>query len=319
MLLLSSTEKIKLTTSASCAVNVSAHFVDHDPDGAVKVQGVAPQLTSITTATTTDIVAAPASGTMRSVKTITIRNTHATDSIMVTVILDGSIDIELEERTLGPGQSLTYEDKVGFVAGSTGGPIERPWFGYLAGALGDGNPDTLMDMVQDAGNVAPTPTNISTSIARCCMFMLPFDLTVNTIRYYGVGATTNVYRVAIYRYDDLARLMAETAFTTTANAWGAIGGSLALNLTKNTRYFIACSVNATGTTAGIGSFGGTIAATTGQVQSAPGALPGSLATLLGGYCFQFAVTTGALPNPAATLAAQAAWTGGMPAFWLDNA
>jgi hypothetical protein len=30
------------------------------------------------------------------------------------------------------------------------------------------------------------------------------------------------------------------------------------------------------------------------------------------------VTAGALPNPAATLANQGAWTGGMPAFFLDN-
>lgn len=36
-----------------------------------------------------------------------------------------------------------------------------------------------------------------------------------------------------------------------------------------------------------------------------------------GFC-QFAVTTGALPATAATLAIQAAWTGGMPAFFLDN-
>ncbi len=33
---------------------------------------------------------------------------------------------------------------------------------------------------------------------------------------------------------------------------------------------------------------------------------------------QFAVTSGALPDPAATLAVQGAWTGGMPAFFLDN-
>lgn len=37
-----------------------------------------------------------------------------------------------------------------------------------------------------------------------------------------------------------------------------------------------------------------------------------------GYA-RVAVTTGALPDPAATLAAPAAWTGGMPAIWLDSA
>lgn len=200
--------------------------------------------------------------------------------------------------------------------------IAYPWAGKIAGAYGNGDPGLLLALMQRDANIAPTPTNIGTSVARCCFFKLPFDLTVNTIRYYGVGATTNVYRVAIYRYSDLARLMSETAFTTSANAWGAIGGSLNVSLTKDTLYFIAVSVNATGTTAGIASIGDTLAATTGQIQTAPQSLPGNLdadAGYLNGYQFQFAVTSGALPDPAATLAAQAAWAGGMPAFFLDNA
>lgn len=65
-----------------------------------------------------------------------------------------------------------------------------------------------------------------------------------------------------------------------------------------------------------------MAATTGQIQSTPSALPGSLTVnsgYLGTYAFQFAVTTGALPATAATPAAGAAWTGGVPAYWLDSA
>ena len=178
-----------------------------------------------------------------------------------------------------------------------------------------------MALVQDAGNVSPTPTNITTSIARISFFRLPFDLTVNKLRFYGVGATTNVFRVAIYQYSNLARLTSELAFTTTANAWGAATVSPAVALTKDTLYFIATSVNATGTTAGPVAFGGTIAATTGRVAIAPQSLPGNLdmdAGFFGGYQAQFAVTTGALPATAPTLAAQAVWTGGMPAFWMDN-
>jgi hypothetical protein len=54
----------------------------------------------------------------------------------------------------------------------------------------------------------------------------------------------------------------------------------------------------------------------------PSARPGNLDADLGyvsSALGQFAVTTGALPNPAATLAVAGAWTGGMPAFFLDNA
>lgn len=194
------------------------------------------------------------------------------------------------------------------------------WHGNLHGALGDCNPGTLMEFVQRGGAAAPTPTNITTSIARCAMFRPPANITVDKIRFYGVGSTSGIYRVAIYRFSDLARLAVVNDFDTTANTWGAAGSDLNLSLTAGTLYFVAVAVDSTGTTAGIAAYGGTIAATTGQIQTAPGSLPGNLAAASGyldAYCFQFAVTSGALPDPAATLAAQAAWTGGMPAFFLD--
>jgi hypothetical protein len=128
--------------------------------------------------------------------------------------------------------------------------------------------------------------------------------------------------VALYRLSDLARLTPELAFTTAANTWVSIGSALNVSLTKDTPYFVACSVNTTGTTAGPGCIGGTVTATTGLISTAPSALPGNLAisstTRIDEYFFQFAVSSGALPNPAATLVTQATWTGGCPAFWLDN-
>jgi hypothetical protein len=178
-----------------------------------------------------------------------------------------------------------------------------------------------MRMIQRGTVIAPTPTNITTSVARCCFFRLPFDLTVNKIRFYGVGATTGIYRVAIYRYSTLARLAVVNDFNTVANAWGAAGSALGLALSAGVLYFIAVAVDSTGTTAGIQAMGTTLAAATGQIQSAPQSLPGNLdadADFLTGYEFQFAVTAGALPDPAPALAAQAAWAGGMPAFFLDN-
>jgi hypothetical protein len=92
-------------------------------------------------------------------------------------------------------------------------------------------------------------------------------------------------------------------------------------LLKGQLYFIAVSVNATGTTAGLLAFTSTQAATTGQILVVPKSYPGGLDIDSGnidGAFAQFAVTAGALPDPAPTIAAQAAWTGGFPAFWLDN-
>lgn len=320
MLLLTTTSTVlRLITDSSATVDVHVSWVDRD--GTTDTPGATN--TAISSATTTTVVAAPSGTAKRNVRTLNVRNRHASTSVTVTVqVYDGSTAFELDKRVLGPGQSLIFADGVGFFQPPAGGVQTRPWFGVCCGTAFDGDPGQLLYEVQRASTIAATPTNITTSIARCSAFMLPFDLTFNRIRAYGVGATTSVYRVAIYRMSDRARLTAELAFTTVANTWVSIGSALNVTLSKDTLYFAAVAVNATGTTAGCACMGTTVAATTGQIQSTPAALPGSLAqggtNYVGGYQFQFAVSTGALPATAATLAAQAAWTGGMPAFWLDS-
>ena len=204
------------------------------------------------------------------------------------------------------------------------GSTEVGWWGDVAAAYGDGDPFPVMDLMnaQGVAVVDATPTNISTSVARISYFRLAKDLIVNKVRFYGVGSTTNVYRIAIYRFSDLARLSAETAFSTSANTWGSVYSALNLTLTAGVLYFIAVSVNATGVTAGVRCLSGTPGTAGPWRNVLPSAWPGNLAA--GGSFFgypalgQFAVTSGALPNPAATLAVQGAWTGGMPAFFLDN-
>lgn len=218
------------------------------------------------------------------------------------------------------GGTSNYLRADGTWAAPAGGSSPN-WHGVVYGAYGDCNPQTVLRQVQNNGVVSPTPTNISTSVARIAYFIPPANITVNRIRFYGVGATTNVYRVAIYNGDTLARLTAELAFTTAATTWGSAGSALNLSLTADQLYFIAVAVNATGTTAGPLAIGPTAAATTGQIAVLPKSYPGSLDIdnkYITGAFAQFAVTTGALPTTAATIAAQGAWTGGMPAFWLDS-
>jgi len=198
-----------------------------------------------------------------------------------------------------------------------------PWATKVIGNIGGCDPGLLMALCQNSGSAAATPTNIGTSTARCSLFVPPQDITINNIRFYGVGATTNVYRVAIYRFSDLARLTAEIVFSTSLNTWGVANVSGGVALTRGVKYFTAVAVNATGTTAGVMCSGASLAAGTGLVAgSVPASLPGNLDVDLGflnGFYFQFAVTSGALPATAATLAGLTGTTGGMPAFWLDNA
>lgn len=192
------------------------------------------------------------------------------------------------------------------------------WHGALYSAFGDCDPAIALQMMQ-CNPINATPTNIAITVARCAYFKPPADITVQKIRAFGVGATTNIYRVAIYRFSDKARLTSELAFTTVAQTWVAIGSGLGLTLTAGEIYLIAVSVNTTGTTAGLQCLG----ATTGRIGVLPTAWPGNLdvdmvSPIISpfGFC-QFAVTAGALPVTAPTLAARAAWTGGMPAFFLD--
>ncbi len=200
--------------------------------------------------------------------------------------------------------------------------IQPPlWHGRIYGAMGDCDPNRLWEHAVLTGSVAATPTNIGTTVARFCAFRPPATIVVNKIRYFGVGATTNVYRTAIYDSSG-NRLTAELPFTTSAQAWGAAGSALNLTLTAGALYYIAVAVNATGTTAGVLCTGATQSATAGQINVVHSTWPGNL-TPTGGFRMnvgfaQNAVTAGALtaslfPNSQSTV-----WTGGFPAFWLDN-
>jgi hypothetical protein len=193
------------------------------------------------------------------------------------------------------------------------------WKGQIHGACGEGDPEHLLRMMLH-NPVNATPTAIGTTVARIAYMRFDTPILVNRIRFFGVGATTNVYRVAIYRDSTSARLTAELPFTTAAQAWGAVTVSPALLLAPDVTYFVAVAVNATGTTAGPMCCSGT----TGRIGVVPTAWPGNLDLDLAGGpktvmgFAQFAVTAGALPTTAPARAGQAAWTGGMPAFFLDR-
>lgn len=106
-------DKIQLVTSAAVTVDVHASYTDHTLSTDNVVSGR--QNTAITTATTTDICAGPASGDVRNVKALNIRNKHASTSVDVTVVIDVSgTDYELFKVTLLAGQTLEFVEGVGF-------------------------------------------------------------------------------------------------------------------------------------------------------------------------------------------------------------
>ena len=113
LLLVNTTDKVQLITSAAATVDVHASFADFNSSFATS--GLGKQNTAIVTATTTDIVAAPGASTTRNVKTLHIRNKDASLACDVTVVYDqNGTDFELHKTTLKPGEALEYIEGIGF-------------------------------------------------------------------------------------------------------------------------------------------------------------------------------------------------------------
>jgi hypothetical protein len=112
LLLVSTSDKIQVVTGQAITTDVHASYMDYDASA-----GTTPgrKNTAITGATTTDVVASPASGISRNVRTLTVRNKHVSSSVDVTVQhTDGTTVVELAKATLTAGQTLQFIDNVGF-------------------------------------------------------------------------------------------------------------------------------------------------------------------------------------------------------------
>lgn len=117
LLLTATTDKIQLVTSSTATTDVHASYMDMTNVDPPVVKGTTSGRlnTPITTATTTDIVAAPAASTIRNVKTLHIRNKHASTSQDVTVVFNqNGTSFELHKATLAAGDTLEYVEGVGF-------------------------------------------------------------------------------------------------------------------------------------------------------------------------------------------------------------
>ena len=117
LLLVATTDKLQIVTGAAAAIDVHASWSDNAA-GAITYGKTN---TAITTATTTDVVAAPGASTVRNVKTLHIRNKDASVASDVTVVYDqNGSDFEIRKETLQPGEHLDYIEGIGwFKSGPT--------------------------------------------------------------------------------------------------------------------------------------------------------------------------------------------------------
>lgn len=110
ILLASTTDKLQLITSAAGQVDVHASWAD--VSGTTVTVGRTNS--RIATATTTDIVAAPAASTSRNIKRYMAANNSGSVSNTVTIQhTDGTNVIPLESFTLAPGERCSYNEVMG--------------------------------------------------------------------------------------------------------------------------------------------------------------------------------------------------------------
>jgi hypothetical protein len=118
MFLVSTSDKISVITDAAVTTDVQASYADYD--GSAVTPGR--KNSAITTATTTDVVLAPASSVYRKVKTLGIRNRHATTSVGIIVQhTDGTTVAQLWAGTLLAGEVVCYIEGVGWQYFAAGG------------------------------------------------------------------------------------------------------------------------------------------------------------------------------------------------------
>lgn len=185
MLLLASTsDKIQLTTSGTADIDCHASWVDG-------VSAITPGRNNVTisTATTTDLVASPGSSVYRTVKTITARNRHATTSNTVTLIhTDGTNAMELIKTTLAAGEALFYHEGAGFWITDVLGRNKSASYANVGTPIGSGvQVVTLASDVTNnnaSANTIADVTGLSFSVVTGHMYFFDFNIV------YTAAATT---------------------------------------------------------------------------------------------------------------------------------
>lgn len=194
MIYLASTDTLRLVTSAAVTIDALVGYVDLITATGVVTPGR--QRTAISTATTTDILSAPASGTVRSAKSLSIRNRHATTACDVTLQHhDGSTAIEVLKATLPAGHSLIRDETSGWVLlDARGRRVELADFTVGSAAVNALNIGVLASDVVNNNAVANTiadVTGLSFAVVAGETYWFCFSI------FYTAAATTTGSRWAV--------------------------------------------------------------------------------------------------------------------------
>jgi hypothetical protein len=132
MLFVSTTDKLQLITTSTAPLDI---FVDYvDMDNTTKAVTPGRQLTKITTATTTDIMAAPAAGSTRKVKVVSIANTSSTTTNTVTAQYNANgVLYQIDSWVMGVSERVRFIEGRGWEPLDASGRVKVPGLGLPGG------------------------------------------------------------------------------------------------------------------------------------------------------------------------------------------
>lgn len=243
MLLLASTaDLLRVVTSAAVTIDVHASWVDLN--GTTITPGRTN--TAISTAATTTVVGSPAASTYRTVKSLTVRNRHATTAQDVTLVhTDGSTAVELIKVTLAAGECLHYHEAAGFWISDAFGRTKTNISNNGSGAAV--NETNLVVLASDVVNNNATAntmadvTGLSFSVTAgetyCFEFLIPYTAAATT-----TGSRWSINGPAsptLLNYTSQYTLTATSMTTNCASAYDTPSSSNASSLTAGNVAWIA--------------------------------------------------------------------------------
>ena len=158
--LASTSDKLQVVTDvAGSDIRVHASWVDLNGTTVTPGRTNTP---GITTATTTDVVASPAASTVRNVKMMAFHNEHATVTETLEVQhFDGTTTVHIINATLGPGESLIYDEGTGWQRLNSAGA--------LVGNVGGGQQVDSQEF-NGTGGTWTKPTAFSPKVVICLLY-----------------------------------------------------------------------------------------------------------------------------------------------------
>lgn len=131
MLFPNTTDKLQLITSSTSALDVLAEYVDMD--NTTKAVTPGRQVTKITTATTTDVMAAPAAGSTRKLVEVSVNNIGGANNTVTAQYNANATLYQIDSWVIGLSERVRYNRETGWQPLDSSGRIKIPGLGLPNG------------------------------------------------------------------------------------------------------------------------------------------------------------------------------------------